>query len=84
MRAAVVGKIPGRLKFERELVAHSMQAGVPAPVGMTGSARGGAMITGIPHPFDRVSCLDGDCAGRKRIAARADMYGICLRERDLS
>jgi len=60
MRAAEVGKISERLKLERELITHSMQAGIPPAVRMTGSARDGAMITGVPYPFDRVSHFDGN------------------------
>ena len=38
MRAAEVGKGPGRLELERELIAPSMQAGIPVAARVAGSA----------------------------------------------
>jgi|KBSMisStandDraft_5_1062788.scaffolds.fasta_scaffold29874_3 hypothetical protein len=84
MRAAKVGKVTGRLELEAELIAHSMQTGIPVAAGVARSARGSAMITGVPYPFDFVSHFNRDGTRRKGIAARADTDGICLRERDLS
>ena len=84
MGAAEIRKVPDRLKLVTELIAHPMQTRIPTTVRIAGSARGGAVITGVPFPFDLISYLNRDGTGRKGITARADTDGVCLRERDLS
>ena len=67
MNAAVIGEAPGRLEFEFELRSAIENAGIPFSGGVAWRARSSAVEAGIPDPFNLVTHLDRQGAGRKII-----------------